>query len=280
MANKLTPKGKKKKGQRITIIVLLVIIVLAVAVAVTAVIMGLSASDGASDSISSSDSQSVSDSSDVTDSSSSESTSSNAAYSAVGESAAVSDSYFDDAVFIGDSLTVGLGLYGVLPAENVYADTGLNLDTILTKQCIQTTSGTATVLDALKIKKPNKVYIMLGSNGIAWITPENLTAKFAAFLAEVKKILPDATIYVESIFPVTAEKQAGDNRYNNDIIKQYNTLLFDLAETEKVYFLDCHAAFINESGALKSEYAEADGMHLKKTGYDALLEYFKTHTAK
>lgn len=273
MGKKLSAKGKQKKKQRLTVVFLLVIIVVAVVVSTAAILLYLKEN---ADNFGSSSSLS----SDSVSSESTDSSAQSAEFSAVSEFSAVDDSYFDDAVFVGDSLTVGLGNYGVLPAENIYADIGLNLDTILTKECIQTSDGSVTVLNALKLKKPSKVYIMLGSNGIAWITPEKLAEKYAAFLSKVKAELPDATIYVESILPVTAEKQAGDARYSNEAIVEYNKLLFNLAKEQKVNYLDCHTEFKMSDGTLNTEYAEQDGMHLKKVGYNALFEFFKTHTVK
>ncbi|MGI5896789.1 MAG: GDSL-type esterase/lipase family protein [Oscillospiraceae bacterium] len=202
-----------------------------------------------------------------------------AVFGRVSKSDAAADSYFEDAVFIGDSLTAGLGNYGVLPAGNVLADVGINLDTIQTKTCIATTDGAVTILDALKAKNPSKIYIMLGSNGIAWVSPADLAQKFEAFLDLVLQQHPDAVVYIESVLPVTAAKQAKDARYSNAAIQEYNQRLLQLAEQKQVYFLDTHAAFAVEDGTLNVEYAEADGMHLKKTGYYAMVEYFKTHTA-
>ena len=85
---------------------------------------------------------------------------------------------------------------------------------------------------------------------------------------------------MESILPVTAAKQAGDARYSNETIVEYNKLLFNLAKEKEVNYLDCHTVFKMTDGTLNTEYAEQDGMHLKRVGYEALLEFFKTHTVK
>ena len=53
---------------------------------------------------------------------------------------------------------------------------------------------------------------------------------------------------------------------------------YELAEEKGVYFVDVHAFLSDESGTLSAEYAEKDGMHLKKAGYDALFDYLKAHT--
>ncbi len=275
MGRKLSAKGRKKMKQRIVVCVLFLIIIAAVVVAASAILIKLGGSSAEEPSADSSQplSSEPADPSSVSSELPKE-------FAAVAASGAVDLTYFDDAVFVGDSITVGLGNYKILPAENVYADIGLNLDTIQTKQTVQTSSGSVTVLDALKLKKPSKVYIMLGSNGIAWIKPESLAKKYEAFLDQVIEALPDATIYVESILPVAASKEAADARYSNASINEYNQLLFNLAKEKGVYYLDCHASFKGADGALSTEYAEQDGMHLKKTGYEALLEFFKTHTAK
>ena len=200
-------------------------------------------------------------------------------YTAVPESADVGDGYFDDAVFIGDSLMMGLGAYGVVDKDKVLADIGLNLDTVLSKQCITTPTGMVTVLDAVNLKKPGKIYLMMGSNGIAWVTPDDLADKLELFLSQLMAQQPECELYLMSIPPVTQEKFEKDSRYSNESIRQYNALLFQLAEKKGIHYLDINSAFQDSTGALNMEYAEADGMHFKKSGYDYLYQYLKTHTA-
>ena len=198
--------------------------------------------------------------------------------SSTAQSGPVDMTYFNDAVFVGDSLTVGLGAYGVLPSENIYADTGLNLDTIEKKQCISTANGTVTVAEAIKLSQPAKIYIMLGSNGIAWMSIDSMISKYTTFFTAVHTAAPKAKIYIESILPVTAAKEASDSRYSNEKINEYNARLSEFTKTQNVFFLDTHSALVTSDGTLNTQYAEADGMHLKKAGYEALLEYFKSHT--
>lgn len=200
-------------------------------------------------------------------------------YSALPESAEVGDGYFDDAVFIGDSLMMGLGAYGVVEKDKVLADIGLNLDTVLSKQCITAPTGMVTVLEAVNLKKPSKIYLMMGSNGIAWVTPEDLAGKLELFLSQLMAQQPDCELYLMAIPPVTQEKFEKDSRYSNESIRQYNALLLQLAEKRGVHYLDINSAFQDSTGALNMEYAEADGMHFKKVGYDHLYQYLKTHTA-
>lgn len=205
-------------------------------------------------------------------------TSNNSFNSNVKEHDPIDLSYFNDAFFIGDSLTVGLGNYSIVPKYNVIADIGLSLDTIETKKAINTTEGSMTVLDALKLKNPKKIYIMLGSNGIAWIQPERLIQKYSSFLEKLKDQHPLSNIYISAILPVTNNKQQIDSRYANSKIAKYNELLYNLASENNVYFLDPTKSLSDSFGNLRDEIAESDGMHLKKKGYEELFNFYSTHT--
>ena len=86
----------------------------------------------------------------------------------VKEGEAVSASYFDDAVFFGDSLTDGLGAYSSLSNATFIASTGVNPDSVFTKEAI-TLPGEekrCTMFSALGRSRPGKIYIMLGANWV------------------------------------------------------------------------------------------------------------------
>ena len=79
----------------------------------------------------------------------------------VPESERVRSDYFNDAVFIGDSLTTGIELYNILPDTTVLASTGINLDTIDSKQVIGTGDSKLTIPDALRqTSNVGKIYIL------------------------------------------------------------------------------------------------------------------------
>lgn len=197
---------------------------------------------------------------------------------AVPESEAVEKSYFDDAVFVGDSLTYGLGAYEVLDASCVIAHTGINPQTILTSACIEQTNGASvTVLDAVRAAAPHKVYVMLGSNGVAFLTQDNIIEFYGEFLDELRAALPNAILYVESVLPVTHEKEAGDSRYANSKIDALNDALLDLATEKGAYFVNVSEAIKDESGCLPAA-ASSDGMHFGVSTYNKWVDYLLTHT--
>ncbi len=197
--------------------------------------------------------------------------------SPIPEGAEQPDSYLDDAIFIGDSLTTGLSLYGLLPEEQVLADTGINPQTILTRECISQDGIDKTVLDAAASLDPGKIYIMLGANGVAFLNFEDIVDWYGQLIDGLKAEHPDAEIYVQSILPVTREKE--DETLNNERITELNGLLQQMAEEEEVYYLSVNEAIADEEGFLPTDLS-ADGMHFGTTVYEEWLDYLLCHTAE
>lgn len=119
-------------------------------------------------------------------------------------------SYFDNCAFVGDSLTVGLSGYGFISEKNVIADIGMNIDKINTATIASPNPDipAKTVIELLKERNPETVYIMLGSNGIAWLSNEYMITEYGKFVEKVQAELPEATIYILSIPPVTEGREA------------------------------------------------------------------------
>ena len=189
-------------------------------------------------------------------------------------------SYFNDCVFIGDSLTVGLSSYGIIPEKNVLANTGLNIDKINDAK-IKTETGEIALLDELKAVNPKNVYIMLGSNGIAWLSNEHMTEKYGEFIDKIKAQHPDLTIYILSIPPVSVNKETlTEGSIQNTAIDSYNSELLKLADAKKVNFVDINTALKGNDGKLPVDSAGKDGMHFKKDTYTIMLNYILQHTVK
>lgn len=196
----------------------------------------------------------------------------------VPESAPKTTDYFSSCAFVGDSITVGLASYALVPEPNVIASIGMNISKIDT-DTIDTTYGNMKIIDALAAAQPQNVYVMLGSNGIAWLSNDVMIEKYSAFLDEIRSTLPNATIYILSIPPVTAGREvAGDNAILNSEIDKYNLSLLDLANTKGVNYVDINSALKGSDGKLPEEDAATDGMHFQKATYNILLNYVLSHT--
>lgn len=192
-------------------------------------------------------------------------------------------SYFDNCVFVGDSLSVGLSSYGIIPEKNVVADIGMNIDKINTATIASPNPDIPpkTVLELLKERNPETVYIMLGSNGIAWLTNEYMIKEYGDFVESVQAELPEAEIYILSIPPVTEGREnAASYAIQNSAIDAYNSELLKFANNKNLHFVDLNTALKGNDGKLPTEYAGKDGMHFKKDTYTIMLDYILTHIAK
>ena len=191
----------------------------------------------------------------------------------------VGDEYFDDAAFVGDSITEGIKLYEVMTNATVVAARGINLDNVFTDDQIRTAQGNSTVMGALEAAEPKKIYIMFGANGVGWFTEQHFTDVYTKFVQAVKEQHPDSQIYLQSILPVTQEFDDSREDISNDKINRYNELVVEIAEEQKVHYLDVASAFKDEKGCLPED-SNGDGMHFGNKYYQKWFDYLKSHTAE
>lgn len=202
---------------------------------------------------------------------------------AVPESEKVKSSYFDDAVFFGDSVTDGISIYDVMANAKVIAYTGINPGTALTREVIKTGDGEKiTMIDALKVENPKKIYIMIGINSLG-MEKESFIKSYGKMIDAIKQDHPEAIIYVQSITPVTeAYETSKNNSYDitNQKINEFNAAICELAGEKEVYYIDVDKALKDENGALPNEASPKDGIHFGSKYYKKWFEYLRTHTVK
>lgn len=176
--------------------------------------------------------------------------------------------WFNDALFIGDSHIEGLSDYGGLPNATYYFKRGLDIWSVMNKAFV---GGKQTIPQALATRKFGKIYIMLGINEIGCGTTESFAEQYGKVVAQLRELQPDAYIYIQGIFH-TSQKKSDTSLYNNDIINARNAAIAALADGERVFFLDCNAAFDDENGALTASYS-GDGVHVKAPYYTLWRDY-------
>ncbi len=198
----------------------------------------------------------------------------------VPESEKASDDHLNNVVFIGDSLTFGLSTYNIVPSSNVLASVSLNLAKI-DSATVNTQYGELTIIDALAQMQPETAYIMLGSNGIAYMNANELYQYFSSFMKNVKETCPNTEIYVISVPPVTLEKETSVNvPIKNADIDEFNGKLLEYCNRNGMHYLDLNSSLKNANGVLDTKDAENDGMHLKHSTYTKFTDYILTHVAK
>ncbi len=192
----------------------------------------------------------------------------------------LTETYFGKCAFVGDSISVGLADYQLVPVKNVFAELGMNIEKINT-ETMKTAYGEMTVIDTLKAADPENVYIMLGSNGISWLSASDMITYYSQFVDEIKKELPESKIYILSVPPVTEVREtAEDDPIKNSDIDIYNSELLKMANQKKIYYVDINTALKGNDGKFPSDKAEKDGMHFVKGTYSIMLDYILSHTVK
>lgn len=192
------------------------------------------------------------------------------------ETVADESEMFTDALFIGDSRTEGFVLLSGIQA-NYYAYKGLNVATVYTEPVIQKDGVTMTVMEAVSGTEFNRIYLMFGVNETGWMNSDIFIDNYRKIIADIRTTHPDATIYIQSILPVSQSVSDTHRYVKNDTIKMYNELLLDMAQQEGVDYINVAEA-VSDSGVLPDE-ASVDGIHLNqeycRKWLDYLIEYRK-----
>lgn len=166
--------------------------------------------------------------------------------------------------FIGDSRTQAFLMYTGLKNVIDYTNIGLMVDTAVTKKFVTNSQGEKiTILEDLKTRDIDTVYIMLGINELGWVYSSIFIQKYENLIDKIKEIKPDCEVIVQSIIPVTKTKSDNDDIYNNERITEYNTLIKQMAEGKQIQYIDLVPVLADSSGNLPED-ASPDGVHLTK----------------
>ncbi len=186
--------------------------------------------------------------------------------------AAVSDD-FSDAAFIGDSRTVGLEMTTNIPKASFYAATGLNVNTATSKATITLGDGSkGSVLDGMKEKQFGRIYIMFGINELGWPYPDVFQTEYTDLVNSIKKIQPNAKIYIQSILPVSSKAVSTNKVFTNENVEKFNVYVKQVAADTNTTYLDVASVLKDENGSLPLD-ASTDGIHLLKEYCEKWLEY-------
>ncbi|MDE7295345.1 MAG: hypothetical protein K2N72_13055 [Oscillospiraceae bacterium] len=183
--------------------------------------------------------------------------------------------FFESDLFIGDSISTGYSLYGFMAEKNVFAKIGLNPSSVLTKS-VPTVYGEITAADMISYTLPKRVYIMLGSNGIQWLSGESMLKSMKSLTEMITLTSPETEIVIVGVPPVTA---AYDSTVEGmDVmaaVNAYNSGLAQFAAENSYIFVDPGVILKDSTGYFAGQYAEKDGMHFKSATYKILLSYIE-----
>ena len=194
------------------------------------------------------------------------------------EKQTVGKEYFDDALFIGDSRTVGISEYGDLNNAIFFANTGMSVYNVFEKNVSVPQVGKLKLEQLLTYKKFGKIYIMLGINELGY-NQEKTLKKYKDLLKFVQEKQSNAIIYIEANLHVAAERSNKDKTINNININKINNEISQLADNEKIFFIDVNEKFDDENGNLSSNYTQ-DNVHIYAKYYKEWSEWLSQNAVK
>lgn len=180
--------------------------------------------------------------------------------------------YFSDTLFIGDSITTGFSGYGYISETNVAAKVGLNPSSALTKEIPMADGSSRTVAAQAAAAQPSKVYIMLGSNGIQWLTNQSMLDSVSTLTSEIKSSDPNCSVFLLSIPPVTEKYNTETDGDIMSRINDYNSELKNIAASTGCTYVDITSPLEDSSGYFDESLAESDGIHFKGRSYTIVLD--------
>ncbi len=131
------------------------------------------------------------------------------------------------------------------------------------------TDGILERLSEVTASKPKKVFVLIGTNDLAYgKTASHVIKNYRKIIEQIEDESPLTEIYIQSILPV--DDQLHTTRPNSEIVK-INQQLQGLAREYNHSYLDLWKEFIDENGKLDAAYS-LDGLHLNAKGYEKWKE--------
>lgn len=177
----------------------------------------------------------------------------------------VTEDWFDDALFIGDSRVVGLRDYARLGKADYFCSVGLTVfDAVKIK--LSDKNFSATNLETLlRTKRYGKVYISLGLNDCGYPS-DMLMRGFETLIDTVQENQPDAVIVLHGMIAVGRKKASSKWYFSMDNLNKINEAISELADGDKIRYIDANEHFADEEGYLPS-WRSSDGCHFDVAGY-------------
>ena len=187
----------------------------------------------------------------------------------------VTADYFNDAVFIGDSRTVGICEYSGIENATFLCKTSLTIYDY-DKPKIEYNNEKTSIQDVLEKEQFGKIYLMVGINECSYGTPESFYALYKNVVDDIRKLQPNALIFIEGNLFVTQEKSDENTGITNENITSRNELIATLANQKDTFYIDINQSSLCADGALVSDYTW-DQIHVKAQYYEVWKDYLLEH---
>ncbi len=172
-------------------------------------------------------------------------------------------------------------MYAGLDKATFYAKTSMNIYRILTDEFVTDpdTGQHVTVPTMLKKRNFKKIYISLGINELGIGDTEYFKDAYKKVLKKVRKLQPDAVIYVQSILYVSESKDKSDSVINNTNIRDKNVAIASLTNGNDIIFLNVNEPFEDGKGNLRAEVTR-DQVHLYPEYCSQWVDFLMEHAVE
>jgi lysophospholipase L1-like esterase len=140
------------------------------------------------------------------------------------------------------------------------------------------TFGVLKRLDDIIVRKPSKLFLLIGINDIGKDIPDTVIAdNIRKIIGRLQQETPSTKIYVESILPVNPDIQGFPQHYDKqEHILRTNKMIRNVAQQLNVPFINIHDLLTDAQGRLDAKYTQ-DGLHLnpKGKGYTIWVNYLR-----
>ena len=185
-------------------------------------------------------------------------------------------------VFAGDSIMAGMksSSYNGISYVDISGTKKVIAKKSLNPYTFQTTiySDEDTYLDAVLSYMPYRLYIMLGTNGIGYLSVSYLIENFEELVECIQEESPTTDIVILAVPPVT--KSVATSRTGFKKISSLNDALEEMAEDYGINYYDYTDSFKTSSGYLKSDYNSGDGIHWNLAGYKKFAALITAYDAE
>ncbi len=157
-------------------------------------------------------------------------------------------------VFVGDSLTEWYDWEHRFPEHRVL-NLGISGETV--EQLLERRDRIRSV-----VKDPDHLFLMTGINNLL-MERHDIARTYREILRNFTTWWKAATVVVQSLLPVDM------SWVSNDLIRDVNRRLLEIAGQCGAGYLDVYSLFVDENGKPKRGYLSPDGVHLANGGYKA-----------
>ena len=135
------------------------------------------------------------------------------------------------------------------------------------------------------VYNPSTIFLLIGTNDLEHdVSNEDIIKNIKNIIKSLNENLPNATVYLESIYPINNEKDSKINhssvgkRKNKDIVL-INSELKQYCNDKNCTYLDMYSLLEDKDGNLKLEYTK-EGLHMSDKGYEVITKELKKYMHK